>query len=61
MNTSQPMEGSARAEMGLGVLVGHDPRGCPPGWVFVLLDTATPEGVREAIEHAKQGRAKRGA
>lgn len=39
----------------LGVYVGTDVYATPPGWVFVPLPT-TPEIVRAAIDHAKQGR-----
>jgi len=42
----------------LGVFVAHKEHisQCPPGWVFVPLETATGESVKEAIEVAKAGR-----
>lgn len=40
----------------LGVFVGTDIRGCPRGWVYVPLEQATPEIVREALDTARAGR-----
>ncbi len=41
----------------LGAMVGPDEFACPPGWVFVSLEEATPELVSEALALAKKGRA----
>lgn len=50
--------GLATAGAGLGVMVApeDDILSCPPGWVFVALERATPGMVQEALEVAGQGR-----
>ncbi len=42
----------------LGVMVAprNKARNCPPGWVFVPMETATPEIVREALDVSRKGR-----
>lgn len=37
----------------LGVYVGTDIKATPKAWVFIPLEEATPEGVREAIDYIK--------
>ena len=40
----------------MGVFVGTDMNGTPPGWVFIDLETATIPLVQQAVIHAKKGR-----
>jgi hypothetical protein len=42
----------------LGVMVAPESAigNCPPGWVFVNQEKATPEEIQETLDHASKGR-----
>lgn len=48
--------GMATCGQHLGVMVGPDPRKCPPGWVFLKRGEATAEQVQAAIDLSESGR-----